>query len=65
MPEVSWDAWLKAFDEVVTRKMGISLHDLPDSNYPRTYYDGGTSPEDAWEFFVEDVLYEEGFREFE
>ena len=41
-----YDTWLKECDKIVSNKIGLSLHDLPDANWA-DYHSDGQTPRDA------------------
>ena len=50
--EQSFNEWMAKVDSIVERKMGVSVHELPDMNF-RDSYEDGVSPE---EFVREDLM---------
>ena len=42
----TFQTWLRKCDAVVSGKVGLGLHDLPDANW-RDYFEDGLSPKDA------------------
>jgi len=44
--KMSFDDWMKAVDDAVWAKAGLSIHDLPDVPL-RDWYDSGTTPRGA------------------
>lgn len=45
-PRLSFEAWMREVDAAVSRRMGLSVYDLPDVPF-RDWYDDGTSPRSA------------------
>tara|TARA_Y100000114_G_C11698500_1_gene297248 strand:- start:175 stop:399 length:225 start_codon:yes stop_codon:yes gene_type:complete len=41
-----YDTWLQECDKIVSSKIGLSLHDLPDANWG-DYHSDGQTPSDA------------------
>ena len=50
--EQSFNEWMAKVDKIVERKLGVSVHELPDMNF-RDPYEDGVSPE---EFVREDLM---------
>jgi hypothetical protein len=44
---LTFDAWMRAVDEALIRKVGVSSNDLPDWTYRDAYEDGLTADEAA------------------
>jgi len=57
---IDFDQWMKDLDNLVERKFGMSIHDLPDMNF-RDAYDDGESPADFLEEDFREALENEGF----
>lgn len=45
-PRLSFESWMQEVDNAVSRRTGMSVHDLPDVPF-RDWYDDGTSPRSA------------------
>lgn len=61
---MSFDAWYKECDGIVSRRFGVGVEDLPDAPW-RDYHEDGLTPseaiecakEDAWDdYLIPDVL---------
>lgn len=55
----AWLKWREEFDKICQEEILIDLDSLPDTNYPRSYFDSGLTPEEGWQAFQEDWLQEE------
>lgn len=49
----SFDKWLRECDNIVSSKLGLGLHDLPDATW-RDYFEDGLAPRDATDCAFED-----------
>lgn len=54
----NFDAWLLKVDAAVQRKVGLSIHDLPDVCLA-DWYDDGISPAEAAALALEDAGWED------
>ena len=53
MTIINFDKWLRECDKIVSNKLGIGLHDLPDATW-RDYFEDGLAPRDATDCAYED-----------
>jgi hypothetical protein len=51
---MSFDAWYKECDGIVSRRFGVGVEDLPDAPW-RDYHEDGLTPSEAIECAKEDA----------
>ena len=54
---MSFDAWYKECDGIVSRRLGLGVEDLPDATW-RDYYEDGLTPDEAIECAKEAAWYD-------
>lgn len=49
---MTFEEWMQKIDKLYQRKLGVSVHDMPDEPW-RDFYEDGITPEEIMELAVE------------
>ena len=52
----SYEAWLKALNALVLKRLGVGVDDMPDVTMRWDLYSAGDTPEEAFETMLEDWI---------